>query len=372
MTDSSYGSTGPGRRIPQVAQVLSRCANVGSYASVLSPRGDTSPVTARSEQRKRVLLTGGSGFIGANLTRRLIAEGHEVHLLVRPKEARWRLAGLAGQLALHEGAVEERDLVDKIVAEVQPQWVFHLAAYGCYSTQRDVQAIVRTNYNGTVNLVEACLQTEFEVLVNAGTSSEYGNKDHAPPESELAEPNSHYAATKAAATLYCRFIANKAQRRIPTLRLYSVFGPWEEPARLVPTLLTCAMHGEYPPLVARGTPRDYVYVDDVVEALLLAAERPTDDPGAVLNIGTGTQTTLHELVDIVREQFHIGCAPRWGSMPQRDWDTDTWVADPRAAKETIGWKPGYDLEAGLRAFAKWMLAEPATQSFYETHDKAPS
>ena len=86
-----------------------------------------------------------------------------------------------------------------IVIDIDPHWVFHLATYGAYSSQSDVQTIVTTNYNGTVNLVEACLETGFEAFVNAGSSSEYGYKDHAPVESELPEPNSHYAATKAAA-----------------------------------------------------------------------------------------------------------------------------------------------------------------------------
>jgi len=324
-----------------------------------------------SEDRKRVLVTGGTGFIGANLARRLIADGHEVHLLVRPCEARWRLAGTERQSVLHEASVEQQDRVERIVMEVDPQWVFHLAAYGAYSSQRDVQRIVRTNYNGTVNLVEACLRTGFEAFVNAGSSSEYGYKDHAPTEAETVEPNSHYAATKAGATLYCRFVAHKVRRQFTTLRLYSVFGPWEEPTRLIPTLLTRGLHGELPPLVSPKVARDYVYVDDVVDAFVLAAQTSTEDPGVVLNVGTGTQTTIHELVELVRRQLRVDAVPVWGSMPEREWDTDVWVADPTNVTKVTGWKPGVGLEAGLREFVNWIVARPALQRHYETARNPP-
>ena len=167
------------------------------------------------EVTKRVLLTGATGFIGANLARRLIGDGHDVHLLVRPVESRWRIDSIARHVRLHEVALEQQERVEQIVTAVDPEWVFHLAAYGSYSSQRDVQSIVATNYNGTVNLLEACLKTGFEAFVNAGSSSEYGHMAHAPSESELPEPNSHYAATKAAATLT---VGSSPSRRADGLR----------------------------------------------------------------------------------------------------------------------------------------------------------
>jgi dolichol-phosphate mannosyltransferase len=324
-----------------------------------------------SETPKRVLLTGASGFIGANLARRLLRDGHEVHLLVRPAESRWRIDTITTNVHLHEVDLQHRNRLEGIVAAIDPQWVFHLATYGAYSSQQDVQTIVATNYNGIVNLVEACLETGFESFVNAGTSSEYGYKDHAPLESELTEPNSHYAATKAGATLYCRFIAHSRQRRLTTLRLYSVFGPWEEPTRLLPTLLTRGFRGELPPLVSPDIARDYVYIDDAVESFILAAKSRAEDPGPVFNIGTGIQTTLGRLVEIVREQFGITSEPRWGSMPDRDWDTDVWIADPSESRATLGWKPGLDLEDGLAAFASWLSSDPDIRRRYETTRNPP-
>src|SRR6185436_2537188 len=114
--------------------------------------------------------------------------------------------------------------------------------------------------------VQAGLRVGFEAFVNAGSSSEYGFKDHAPAETEWLEPNSDYAVTKAAATLYCRQVAVSGRLPLCTLRLYSIYGPYEEPTRLIPTLILHGTEGALPALAAPDTARDYVHVDDASEA----------------------------------------------------------------------------------------------------------
>jgi nucleoside-diphosphate-sugar epimerase len=318
------------------------------------------------EQSKRVLLTGSTGFVGANLARRLVRDGHEVHLLVRPRDTRWRIKAILDDVKIHECTLQEDELVEQLVTSIDPEWVFHLATYGAYSSQRNVHDIVTTNYNGTVNLVEACLKTGFEVFVNAGTSSEYGYVDHAPLEYELPKPNSHYATTKAGATLYCRFTAQAQQRRLTTLRLYSIFGPWEDPTRLLPTLLVRGLRGELPPLASPTIARDYLYVDDAVDAFILTARTPTDEWGSVFNVGTGVQTSLAELVELVREQLPIRSEPEWGSMPDRQWDTDVWVSETGAIGSALGWAPAYTLAEGLREFTDWIRSDCGIRDHYET------
>jgi dolichol-phosphate mannosyltransferase len=314
--------------------------------------------------RRRVLLTGGTGFVGANLARRLLADGHEVHLLVRPARKAWRLEGIRDDVRLHTASLDDRAAVERAVRRVKPEWIFHLAAHGAYSWETDLDRIVATNVVGTMHLVRACLRAGFEAFVNAGSSSEYGFKKTAPGERAWVEPNSHYAVTKVAATHFCRLTAAQEKVKIATLRLYSVFGPWEEPNRLLPTIVAHGLAGTLPPLVDPRIARDYVYVDDVSEAFVRAAAKPHPEPGPVFNVGTGKQTTLRQVVDVTRRVLGVREKPKWGSMPNRRWDTSTWVSDPRAIRRALGWTPRYTFERGFRQMVAWMRAEPERAARY--------
>jgi nucleoside-diphosphate-sugar epimerase len=296
---------------------------------------------------RRVLITGAAGFIGANLTRRLIAEGEDVWLGVKPGSDPWRIAGIEGEAVRCDLDLMDADCIERTVADAQPQCVMHLAAHGAYSWQTDPWAIAETNVLGTLRLLEACTRAGVERFVNAGTSSEYGFRDHAPREDEAPEPNSHYAAAKAAGTGYCGYFGREGRLATVTLRLYSAYGPWEEPKRLIPTLVRAGLQGELPPLVNPDVARDFVYVGDVCEAFALAASADLPERGAVYNVASGTQTTLGELVDVAREVFGITAQPDWGSMEQRDWDTSTWVGDPSKINSQLGWRPRVSLEEGL-------------------------
>jgi nucleoside-diphosphate-sugar epimerase len=310
------------------------------------------------------LVTGGTGFVGANLARRLVQDGHEVHMIVRPDRNTWRISSIAADVRWHHANLTDRERLEDVASEVQPEWVFHLAAHGAYSWQTDLDTMVEANIVGTMNLVRACLRTGFACFVNTGSSSEYGLKDHAPREEEWIEPASHYAITKAAGTLFCRHTARAENVVIPTLRLYSVYGPWEEPGRLVPSLLVQAMAGNWPPLARPAIARDFVFVDDAVDAFLLAVSRPHSDPGAVYNVGSGTQTTLRELVDIVQSILPVPADPVWGAMEDRAWDTTTWIANNRKIKEALGWQPRFNLVKGLKRTLGWLAEHPELATRY--------
>lgn len=311
-------------------------------------------------------MTGGTGFVGANLVRRLLGDGHSVHLLVRPNSNRWRLQDIQTEVVLHEVSLQDREALVQLFHQIRPDWIFHLAVHGAYSYQTDLDAIVQTNILGTINLVEASLQTGFEAFVNTGSSSEYGFKNHAPSETEWLEPNSHYAVTKASATLFCRFTAQSKGVRIPTLRLYSVYGPYEEPTRLMPALIVRGLNHELPPLVNPDIARDYIYTEDVIDAYLQAATQPKQDLGAVYNVGTGIQTSLRQAVAVTQRALNLTVEPVWGSMPDRQWDSTVWVADNRKLQTDLGWKPHHTFEQGFAQTVNWFRTHPNLIRFYET------
>ena len=316
----------------------------------------------------KALVTGAGGFVGANLAANLAGEGHEVVAWVRPGSPTWRLDHLQDTLRVEPLDLLDGDAIDAGVRSVQPDWVFHLAAHGAYSWQRDAELIMQTNLVSTVRLLAACQRHSFSAFVNAGSSSEYGFQDHAPQEGELPEPNSDYAVMKAAATLHCRFVAQRDDLHVVTLRLYSVYGPWEEPGRLMPTLVARGLEGRLPPLVSPDTPRDFVSVRDAERAFLLAAERTDVERGSVFNIGSGTQTTLREVVDVTRATMGVDVEPHWGTEPQRSWDAAVWVADPQRAHEQLGWSAKDDLPTGFAHLADWLREHP---SLWDQYDISP-
>jgi len=314
---------------------------------------------------KPVVVTGGTGFVGANLVRRLVADGYQPHLLVRPGFSSWRIDAIRDRLTLHEVTLSDADRVMSVLKAIEPGWVFHLAAHGAYSWQTDDAQMHQTNILDTKNLLKAAITLGVEAFVNTGSSSEYGPKDHAPPESERAEPNTPYGRTKAIATYMCFSAAQIHGTPVRTLRLYSAYGPFEDPGRFLPSLIVHGRRGVFPPLVDPQTARDFVYVDDVVDACLRAAQHVGGEPGAIYNVGTGVQTTVGDAVHVARRVLRIPGEPKWGSMPARVWDTDTWVADSRKIRAELGWEPRHTFEDGFSRMAAWFDEHSELRARYE-------
>ena len=143
-----------------------------------------------------------------------------------------------------------------------------------------------------------------------------------------------------------------------------MYGPYEEPKRLIPTLIVKGLKGELPPLVDPEIARDYVYVEDVIDAFMLCAAHSPLERGAVYNVGTGIQTTLRQVVDTARRLLPITAQPQWGSMANRQWDSTSWVANSCKLQLELGWKPRYDFEAGLAQTIQWFRANQSTLAFY--------
>jgi UDP-glucose 4-epimerase len=310
----------------------------------------------------RALVTGAGGFVGANLAAHLLRDGHEVHAVCHVRGDEWRLTRLR-DVRTHHADLVANGTARGLMQEVTPDWVFHLAAYGAYSWQTEVPRIIATNLNATVALVDAAEEQGVRAFINAGSSSEYGFKDHAPGEDELPDPNSAYAVSKVAATMYCRYRALAAGLPAITLRLYSVYGALEDHRRLIPTLIKNGMNGRLPPLAGPDTARDFVYVEDVCKAFVQAAERSEVLAGGVYNIGSGRQMTLRQLVDYARVVMAIPVEPTWGSYPQHIWDTNVWYASIVRAAGELGWSAETGIEDGLlKTIAKMSVASDGPAS----------
>ncbi|HKI35323.1 MAG TPA: NAD(P)-dependent oxidoreductase [Gemmataceae bacterium] len=305
--------------------------------------------------RERVLISGASGFIGACLAHDLVAEGHDVHLILRPEAKTWRLAGLQGRCTAHAADLCDADALRRAVAACRPDVVYHLAAHGAYPSQRDRAAIFATNLAGTANLLDALDGHDYRALVHTGSSSEYGHKAGPVREDDRPEPRSDYAVAKAAATLLCQAEAHRG-RPVTTVRVFSAYGPWEGPSRLVPYVVGCCLRGQPPRVTAGRQPRDFIYVADVVDLLKVAAHHP-QAPGQILHAGTARQHTVRDMIETIVAVCGGGrVRPDYGGAPARPDEPATWVASIAHTTALTGWRPRHDLSAGIRLTRDWTLA----------------
>jgi nucleoside-diphosphate-sugar epimerase len=301
-----------------------------------------------------ILVTGAAGFVGAAAVHDLLGRGSRVHAVVRPGSQPWRLAQVAGRVPLHAADLTEADAVHRVVAAVRPSVVLHLAAHGAYESQAEWGRILTTNVLGTLHLLEAAASCGVELVVNAGSSSEYGFKSEPMREADRLDPNSVYAIAKAAQTHLCGLFARRApSMAVVTLRLFSVYGPWEEPSRLIPTVIRRARAGLPLEMVAPDVARDFVFVGDVLRALL-DFDRLRHATGDVINLGSGVMTTLGEVVEAVQDLYGHRSPVVWGGMRARHWDTTRWVADRSRAARILDWRPTVAFREGLARTAEWM------------------
>ena len=323
-----------------------------------------------------ILVTGASGFVGACLCRHFagtaagVARVVAVHGPSRPAANRWRLAGDA-PTTLENVAVDlgSADAVRALVREVQPSVVINCAAYGAYPSQVEPARVYSVNFDAMRSLLDAASEVPgFRAFIQAGSSSEYGANCSAPREDAAPVPDSDYSVSKVAATAYVQFAGGR--RGVPAwvLRLSSVYGPYEDASRLVPRLLARGRQGGFPQLVNPKVSRDFVFIDDVCAAFQRVIDQASSlAPGDVFNIGTGTCTTLEDIVDRVRTLYKITEQPAWGSMADRKWDHRDWYSNPSKAKEVLGWSATTSLDAGLAATSRWMDEHPAAVSAAEAH-----
>ncbi len=315
------------------------------------------------EETKSILQTlpgpiavfGAGGFIGFNLFLAIRGLRDDVFAVTHDLNASWRLQR-DRSIAEHIIFCDLNSVmsIDHFIHTQRPQTVFNLAAYGAYARQRNTELIYSTNFLATVTLLQALSKEGFGRYVHAGSSSEYGTNASGPPETGELTPNSHYAVSKAGSSYYIKYCGKVLGMPVVNLRLYSVYGPWEEPDRLVATLIERARAGSFPPLVSPDNARDFVYIGDVIGAFAAAAAkmRPSGY-GDSFNIGTGVMTTLRDIAFTVKDLFHIEQEPVFNTMQPRDWDLDTWYCNGQKALREFGWRAAVSLEDGLRATCRW-------------------
>jgi dolichol-phosphate mannosyltransferase len=304
-----------------------------------------------------VLVLGAGGFVGANLLRHLLEAREDVYGTVRRLPA-WRLEGVKPERLVETDLLNSVE-VDSLLDRVQPRTVFNCVSYGAYSFETDSDLMYRTNFQLTASLVGKLLARDIAFYAHAGSSAEYGENAAGPAETDPGRPNSDYSVSKLACANLLSYYGRKKGFPCANLRLYSVFGPFEDASRLIPALVINGTEGRFPELVNPGISRDFVYVDDVCEAFVAAAVNlPPERRGESFNVGTGRKVTVADAAKSAGGLFGIKTAPVFGSLPDRAWDLKDWYSNPRAAGSVLGWTARTSFEEGLRKTADWYRGLP--------------
>ena len=311
-----------------------------------------------------ILVLGGSGFVGANLFRALLHHRDDVYATAARMPA-WRLDGLPARNVRQADLLVDSNL-DHLLDDAKPRTIFNCVAYGAYSFETDAQLIYQTNFHFAWRLLSRLESRDIFSYVHAGSSSEYGDNATAPRETGPTAPNSDYAVSKVATANLLYFFGKKKKLPCVNLRLYSVYGPLEDPSRLIPNVIRMGLAGQYPPFVDPNISRDFVYTDDVCESFIDAAlSLKEEDYGESFNIGTGKKTTIADVASAARELFDIAAEPSF-SMPNRRWDVPDWFANIDKCRQKIGWRPRTEFREGLARTLAWYKAISDKEKYHRS------
>jgi UDP-glucose 4-epimerase len=306
--------------------------------------------------KKIYLVTGGAGFIGSHIAERLLRDGHAVRVLDDFSNGKQEnLDGMSNDIELFRGNVRDRNLVADAVKGAYV--VFHEAALG--SVPRSIADPVTThesNITGTLNILLAARDLGTRRVVFASSSSVYGETLVLPKHEDMKpEPVSPYALSKLSAEQYCGVFHRVYGAETVALRYFNIFGPRQDPesqyAAVVPKFITAILAGRRPVIFGDGLQsRDFTYVDNVVEANLLASEAD-GAAGRFFNVACGGRYTLLDLLARVKVMLASDVEPVYEAS--RPGDVRDSQASIEAAKSTLGYKVSVDFDEGLRRTVEW-------------------
>lgn len=303
------------------------------------------------------MITGATGMVGANLARRLVESGNRPVLLVRDPERLGRIESFRSQVDIVTADITDSDAVKATVGLTQPKIVYHLAGSFFNPPTLSAAEHMRINALGTLNLCEACKTVPGIRLVFAGSASVYAGGPCRTEDMAL-DPGSMFGVSKASGSMIVRTFGRLAEFETIELRLFGPYGPYENARRLIPDTILSALAGNDVCIGDGRQQRDFVYMDDVIDAFLLAATR-TIPSGLTVNIASGQGRAIHDVAARVLTLMGDPVPLKTGSRSTRKDEIWEISGDITAARNHLGWVPKIDFDEGLRRTISWFAENRA-------------
>lgn len=293
---------------------------------------------------RRVLLTGASGFVGAAVLRQMVMQGRDVAVLLRESSDTRRVDDLLGRATVIRGDITRIEDARAAIEGFAPDCVIHLAWQGVKGADRNSQVQLE-NLPAVIALHRLSVDVGVSRIIGMGSQAEYGPQSGRISEDIPTRPTTLYGAAKLAAAILLERAAAAAGQSFAWLRLFSSYGPGDDPSWMIPYLVDRLLAGERPSLTAAEQVWDYIHVDDAAAAVVVMTDA---DASGMFNLGSGRAQPLRDIIVTVRDLIDPSLPLGFGEVPYRPDQVMHLEADVSRLRAATGWSPAVDLHAGLR------------------------
>ena len=308
-------------------------------------------------ENRKVLLTGGAGFLGHHVVRALLDNEAEVTLLIQPHEKTWRLDGMQSKFNMINASLTDREETKNAVKEAQPEIIIHFS--GWMERRRDVAILddmYRHHVLSTMNLILAADPEITKLILNTGTSEEYGEQSDPFIETLPIDPVSPYSASKGAATVMATYLSKAIGLPVVTMRPFITYGPGQVHDTLIPFLIKGVLQKKTVELTEGLQYRDFIFVDDLVSCYLAVIEKAESIKSPqVINVGTGQKTMVRDVIETIADLTNGQGYLKIGARPMRPGEPESMVANIQKARDILQWTPNVSLSEGLGKTIDWWL-----------------
>ena len=302
----------------------------------------------------KVLVTGITGFLGSNLANYFLSKGYEVHSLIRKDSNLWRIRNIMKDINFHVSDLLDVEQLRLAVKNIKPDAIIHTAGIIKGFSETDQEGVIASNFEITLNMINACIDLDYTAFINTGSAYEYGNKKGNISENEKTEPVDLYGITKMASTAYSSLIARKYNKPIITLRIFAPYGYYDSLHRLIPNTIFKLLKGDQMNVMHPSSRRDFIFVDDLCRAYEAVIKKSTKiEPGTVLNLGNGKCQTVQEVVQIISNLMNKEHIVEGTQKGDGDKGIQELCCDNTEFMRKTGWKSEVDLTEGLAKTVEW-------------------